>query len=62
MPTDRTNQVNDDDGPQIDENKVYLITGKSLKELLATLKRIRPLAGDNITLAESDSGVTVNGA
>lgn len=55
MPTDRTNQIS------VEDNKVYLITGKSLNEILAAIKRNKPLAGKNVTLSESDTGVYVNG-
>ncbi len=56
MPTDKTNQI------QVDDNKTYLITGASLNKLLAAIKAAKPIAGTNITIDESDSGTTINGA
>lgn len=54
MPTDETNQI------EVDPSRVYFITGRSLQKLLATLKANKPLAGNNITLTESDTGITVD--
>lgn len=60
MPTDKSNQINDAD--EIDTSKTYLITGASLKKMLATIKANRPLAGINITLREGEKGTFIDGA
>lgn len=55
MPTDKMGQINPGS-----EGSWDLLSGKSLKKLLATIEAQKPLAGTNITTVETPDGVIIN--